>query len=123
MHSSEVPQTPLPSTTVAEASIRESGGDLTRELATPTYTSLVAESARLERQLNEIGYRPRLINAGTAITITDLEDQISLIDARLMYSRVNGLQPRQAEVLQRTRIYLMDALLKVQHAHAQRFGF
>ena len=124
MSSSEAPQTPLPSTTVAEViGPGESGWNIARGLATPTYTSLVAESARLERQLNEIGYKPRLIRAGTATTITGLEDQISLIDAQLMYSRVNGLQPGQAEELQRTRVDLMNALLKVHHAHAQRFGF
>lgn len=123
MRSPGVPETPLPSTTVVEAPTQNSGGGLTRSLVTPAYASLVAESARLERQLNEIGYRPRLINAGTATTITGLEDQIALIDAQLMYSRADGLQPRQTEALQRARVDLMNALLKVRYAHAQRSGF
>ena len=108
---------------MVEVPTQNSSGGLTRSLVTPAYASLVAESARLERQLNEIGYRPRLINAGTAATITSLEDQIAFIDAQLMYSSTYGLQPRQAEVLQSTRVDLMNALLKVRYAHAQRSGF
>lgn len=123
MRSPGVPETPLPSTTVVEVPTQKPSGGLTRSLATPAYASLVAESARLERQLNEIGYRPRLINAGTAATITSLEDQIAFIDAQLMYSSTYGLQPRQAEVLQSTRVDLMNALLKVRYAHAQLSGF
>jgi len=123
MRAPQSPDTLLPSTTVAEVPTQDASNRLTRRLVTPTYASLVAESARLERQLSQIGYRPRLINAGTATTVTGLEDQIALIDAQLMYSRVDGLQPNQAEALLRTRVDLMNALLKVRYAHAQRSGF
>ena len=119
----EAPLAPVPSTTVSEAPLRAPGGQPGSGLATPTYASLVAESARLERQLNALGDRPRLMNAGTAATITGLEDQIALIDAHLMYSRASGLDPAQVEALQRRRVDLMNALLQVRYAHAQRSGF
>ena len=115
------PEMPLPSTTVSEVPAPNSGDGLTRRLVTPTYASLVAESARLERQLNQIGYQPRLMNAGTAATIADLEDKIEWIDAQLMYAR--ALHPRQTEALWQNRVDLMNALLKVRYAHAQRSGF
>lgn len=120
MRAPEAPEAP-PASTVAEVPTVAPDGELTRGLVAPTFASLVAESARLERQLNQIGYRPRLINAGTAATIAGLQDEIEMIDAQLMYTR--ALEPIQAEALWRTRVDLMNALLKVRYAHAQRSGF
>ena len=87
------------------------------------YTSLTSESARLERMLNEIPYRPRLVNAGTATMISGLEDRIGQVDQVLMYSSANGLQPEQTVALWQERVDLMNALLQVRYAEAQRFGF
>ena len=91
--------------------------------AAATYTSLTSESARLERMLNEIPYRPRLVNAGTATTISGLEDRIGQVDEVLMYASVDGLQPEQTVALWQERVDLMNALLEVRYAQAQRFGF
>ena len=113
---------PVPSTIVAEGPVSTNGGP-GGNLTTAAYTSLTGESARLERLLNEIPYQPRLTNAGTATTISGLQDQIAMVDQQLMYSRVNGLQPGQAEALWRERVDLMNALLHVRYAEAQRFGF
>ena len=121
MRSPVTPEAPLPSTTVSEVPVPDFGDSLTRRMVTPAYASLVAESARLERQLNQIGYQPRLMNAGTAATIAGLEEEIELIDSQLMYGR--GLHPRQTEALWQNRVDLMNALLKVRYAHAQRSGF
>ncbi len=113
---------PVPSTTVAGGSV-PANGDLGDSVAPATYTSLSSESARLERLLNEIRYQPRLMNAATATTIAGLQDQIALVDQQLMYSRVNGLQATQAEALWQERVDLMNALLQVRYAQAQRIGF
>ena len=113
---------PVPSTIVAEGPVSTNGGP-GGNLTTAAYTSLAGESARLERLLNEIPYQPRLTNAGTATTISGLQDQIAMVDQQLMYSRVNGLQPVQAEALWQERVDLMNALLHVRYAQAQRFGF
>lgn len=91
--------------------------------AAATYTSLTSESARLERLLNEIPYRPRLVNAGTVTTISGLEDRIGQVDEVLMYASVNGLQPEQTVALWQERVDLMNALVEVRYAQAQRFGF
>lgn len=92
-------------------------------LAMATHASLTSESARLERLLNEIPYRPRLVNAGTATTISGLEQRIGQVDQVLLYSSANGLQPEYAEALWRERVDLMNALLQVRYAQARRFGF
>ena len=73
--------------------------------------------------LNEIPYRPRLVNAGTATMISGLEDRIGQVDQVLMYSSENGLQPEQTVALWQERVDLMNALLQVRYAEAQRFGF
>ena len=114
------PETP-PGPPVAEAPVPSSVDALTRRFVSPAYVSLVQESARLERELNRIDYRPRLVNAATAATIAGLTDEIALIDARFM--QPTALQPSQAEALQRTRVELMNALLEVRYAQAQRSGF
>ena len=88
-----------------------------------TYALLTSESARLERLLNEIPVRPRLVNAGTATTISGLEDLIGQVDEVLMYANANGLRPEQAEALWQQRVDLMNALVEVRYAEAQRFGF
>ncbi len=116
------PATPAPSTIVPEVPAVATSG-LTQRIATPTYTLLAAESAKLERALNQISYQPRLMKATTASTITGLEDQIALIDQRLMYAPAYGLQPRGAEALMRERVDVMNALVLVRYAQAQRFGF
>ena len=115
------PETPPPGPPVAEAPVASSVDALTRRFVSPAYLSLVQESARLERELNRIDYRPRLVNAATAATIAGLTDEIALIDARFM--QPTALQPNQAEALQRTRVELMNALLEVRYAQAQRSGF
>ena len=116
------PGGPAPATIVAENSVTAVdspafGG------AAATYTSLTSESARLERLLNDIPYRPRLVNAGTVTTISGLEDRIGQVDEVLMYASVNGLQPEQTVALWQERVDLMNALVEVRYAQAQRFGF
>ena len=117
-----IPQGPPPGTIIAEGPLTAVapsgfGG------AAATYTSLTSESARLERLLNDIPYRPRLVNAGTATMISGLQDRIGQVDQVLMYSSVEGLQPEQTMALWQERVDLMNALVRVRYAEAQRFGF
>ena len=111
-----------PGTIVAENAAPNSGSFAVGGAAA-AYTSLTSESARLERLLNDIPYRPRLVNAGTATTISGLEDRIGQVDEVLMYAGVNGLQQEQTVALWQERVDLMNALLEVRFAQAQRFGF
>ena len=73
--------------------------------------------------MNDIPYRPRLVNAGTATMISGLQDRIGQVDQVLMYSSVEGLQPEQTMALWQERVDLMNALVRVRYAEAQRFGF
>lgn len=122
VRSVDEPAVPGPGTIVGEDS-GYTNGNTGLGLASAAYTSLTGESARLERMLNEIPHRPRLVNAGTATTITGLQDRIARVDQVLMYSRVNGLQPEQTEALWQERVDLMNALLQVRYAEARRFWF
>lgn len=92
-------------------------------LGTPAYASLVEESARLERVLDEIPYRPRVVRASTAATIDGLEDRIALIDEQLMFARALGLSTADRQTLYRQRVELMNALVQIRYAEAQRFAF
>jgi len=121
VRSLEEPGEPAPVAIVAENPV--STADSPALGGAAAYTSLTSESARLERMLNEIPYRPRLVNAGTATMISGLEDRIGQVDQVLMYTSVNGLQPEQTVALWQERVDLMNALLQVRYAEAQRFGF
>ncbi len=92
-------------------------------LGTPTYASLVEESARLERALDEIQFRPRVVRASTAATIDGLEERIGLIDEQIMFARALGLSAADRQVLYRQRVELMNALVQIRYAEARRFAF
>jgi len=121
VRSLDEPGGPAPVAIVAENPVSTTGTPGLGGAA--AYTSLTSESARLERMLNEIPYRPRLVNAGTATMISGLEDRIGQVDQILMYTSANGLQPEQTVALWQERVDLMNALLQVRYAEAQRFGF
>ena len=116
------PGASAPGAIVAESPVTAVGASGPDRVAA-TYTSLTSESARLERLLNDISYRPRLVNAGTATTISGLEDRIGQVDEVLMYASMNGLQQEQTVALWQERVDLMNALLQVRYAEARRFGF
>ncbi len=92
-------------------------------VGTPAYASLVVESARLDRALDSITYQPVLMRASTASTITAFEDQIAVLDDRLMFSSSLGLSPRQIEALWQQRVDLMSGLFYLRYARAQRSGY
>jgi hypothetical protein len=120
-----VPEAPIedvlaPATIVAEESQQPRVAPL---LGTPTYASLVEESARLERALDEIQYRPRVVRASTVATIDGLEERIAWIDEQLMFAPALGLRRTDRQVLYRQRVELMNALVQIRYAEARRFAF
>ena len=88
-----------------------------------SYARLVAESARLELMLAELGDTPQLMNAGTARTIADLEDYIGFVDEQLNFAEARGVDLRYREALWRERVDVMNALLHVRYAQAQRITY
>jgi hypothetical protein len=109
-----------PSTIVAES---VPNNPMTRIVGTPSYASLVAESARLDRALGSISYRPTVMRGSTVSTITTIEDRIAVLDDRLMLANRLNLSARQREALWRQRVDLMNALFYVRYAQAQRSGY
>lgn len=108
----------LPLEPAAEPDQRDGGTD--DGDAGDDYARLVAESARLELMLAELDHTPQLMNAGTARTIADLEDYIGLVDEQLNYAEARGVDLRYRQALWRERVDVMNALLHVRYAQAQR---
>jgi hypothetical protein len=90
---------------------------------TPTYTSLVQESAHLEEVLSQISYQRPLMTGSTAGTIAGLEDRIAVIDELSTYGSARGLRPPEREALLSERVQLLNALVHVRLAQSQKPGF
>ena len=95
--------------------------------STPVYDAqsidaLMVQSQQLEHQLRAITYRPRMMRASTAATISNLEDRIAAIDYQLNHARVQ-MSPVQRRLYWRERVRLMDSLVTLRYAQAQRSSF
>jgi hypothetical protein len=96
---------------------------MTRIVGIPSYASLVEESARLDRALGSLTYRPTVMRGSTVSAITNFEDQIAVVDDRLMYANRLNLSAQQRRALYQHRVDLMNALISVRYAQAQRSGY
>ena len=95
--------------------------------STPVYDAqsidaLMVRSQQLEHQLRAITYQPRMMRASTAATISNLEDRIAAIDYQLNHARVR-MSPVQRRLYWRERVRLMDSLVTLRYAQAQRSSF
>ena len=88
----------------------------------PTLQALMVESQLLERNLRAIPEQPRLIRAGTAATMAQLEDRIAVIDFWLNHPGAN-LSNDQKTFYWQERVRLMNALLQLRYAQAQKAAF
>ena len=84
--------------------------------------ALMVESRQLERDLRALPERPRVVRAGTALTISELEDRIAAIDYQLNDPQIR-LTPEEQEVFWRERVRLMKLLVQLRYAQAQRTAF
>jgi len=109
-------------TLVAANDSREAQTVATAAAAEP-YAALVEESARLERILTVLPERARVMNVGTMGTIVGLEDQVALIDHQLTLGAATGLGGESRQALWRERVDVMNALVQVRYAQAQRVGY
>ncbi|MCK5324505.1 MAG: hypothetical protein KAJ57_00790 [Woeseiaceae bacterium] len=87
-----------------------------------TLQTLMVESRRLENDLRELPAEPRVVRAGTAATIVDLEDRIAAIDYQLNDPEFQ-LNPEEEEIFWRERVRLMKLLVGMRYAQAQRTAF
>ena len=83
-------------------------------------TALMVQSRQIERDLRALPGQPSLMRAGTAATIAQIEDRIAAIDYRLNYTRMT---PVETESYWRERVRLMNSLLNLRRAQAQRMAF
>lgn len=94
--------------------------------STPTNSqaldALVVRSQQLEHDLRAIPYQPRMMRASTAATISNLEDRIAAIDYRLNHPAIR-MSPAEEQLYWRERVRLMDSLVKLRVAQAQRASF
>jgi hypothetical protein len=72
--------------------------------------------------LRRLPSRPVVERASTTTTIDSLQSSIQWLDYQLSVAADVGLSERQAAQLWEDRIQLMDSLVKVRFAEAQRFA-
>lgn len=84
--------------------------------------ALMVRSRELENDLRALPAQPQLVRAGTAVTISELEDQISQIDYRLNQPDLR-LSPQQSQAYWRERVRLMNSLVQLRYAQAQRASY
>lgn len=84
--------------------------------------ALMVQSRQIERNLRALPDQPSLVRASTAATISDLQDQIAAIDYLLNRPEFQ-LSPEQEEIYWRERVRLMNLLLQLRTAQAQRMTF
>lgn len=94
--------------------------DVTPQRAEPNVSlalaDLVAESARLERELTALPRYRGAMRVGTAGTIAGLEDQIAWIDTALTTNVAFDADTNYQEDLWRERVEVMNALVEVHYA-------
>ncbi len=84
--------------------------------------ALMVESRQLENDLRAMPAEPRVRQAGTVATITDIEDRIAAIDYQLNDPSLQ-MTEEDKEIFWRERVRLMKLLVGLRYAQAQRTGF
>ena len=84
--------------------------------------ALMVQSQQIERNLRALPAQPSLVRASTAATISGLQDQVAAIDYLLNHPELR-LSPEQEEIYWRERVRLMNSLLHLRAAQAQRIIF
>lgn len=84
--------------------------------------ALMVQSQQIERDLRALPGQPRMVRASTAATIAEIEDRIAAIDYRLNHP-AHRLSRIEAEIYWRERVRLMNSLLNLRRAQAQRMAF
>jgi anti-sigma factor RsiW len=84
---------------------------------------LMEETQRLENVLRSFQPETRVLNGRMAGALAALEDEISLLDARLARARSLSVPRGELVVLWSERLELMDALLNVHASRSTYVGF
>ena len=84
--------------------------------------ALMVESRELESDLRSLPDEPRVMQAGTVATISEIEDRIAAIDYQLNDPTVQ-MTSDEKEIFWRERVRLMKLLVSLRYAQAQRTTF
>jgi hypothetical protein len=87
-----------------------------------TLQALMVESRQLESDLRSMPEEPRVGQAGTVATITEIEDRIAAIDYQLNDPSIQ-MTDADREIFWRERVRLMKLLVGLRYAQAQRTGY
>lgn len=93
-----------------------------QRLLSSSLQTLMVQSRQLESDLRALPAAPRVVRAGTAATISDLEDRIAAIDFQLNDPDVT-MTPGEEEIFWRERVRLMNLLFRLRYAQAQGSAF
>jgi len=84
--------------------------------------TLMVESRQLESDLRSLPAEPRVMQAGTAATISDIKDRIAAIDYQLSDPDIQ-MSSGETEIFWRERVRLMKLLVRLRYAQAQRSAY
>jgi len=84
--------------------------------------ALMVESRQLERDLRSLPNEPRVMQAGTAVTISDIQDRVAAIDYQLNDPDIQ-MTSDETEIFWRERVRLMNLLVRLRYAQAQRTAY
>lgn len=83
---------------------------------------LQAQSQQIERELRALPDQPKVARAGTVATMSEIEDRIAAIDYQLNDPAAEWADGER-EIFWRERVRLMNLLLQLRYAQAQRAAF
>ena len=84
--------------------------------------ALMVQSQQLESDLRALPEEPRVMRASTVATLSGIEDRIAAIDYQLSDPGVQ-MTPEEKEIFWRERVRLMNSLVQLRYAQAQRTAF
>ena len=84
--------------------------------------TLMVESRQLESDLRSLPAEPRVMQAGTVATISDIKDRIAAIDYQLSDPDIQ-MTSEETEIFWRERVRLMKLLVRLRYAQAQRSAY
>ncbi len=87
-----------------------------------TLQALMVESRQLESDLRSLPNEPRVMQAGTVTTISDIKDRVAAIDYQLNDPDIQ-MTSEETEIFWRERVRLMKLLVRLRYAQAQRTAY
>lgn len=96
--------------------------ETSEEMQVASINALMVQSQLLERDLRRLPYQPQVMRASTTATIDDLQSRIAAIDYQLNHPAIRMTREQQ-ERYWRERVRLMDSLVRLRYAQAQRASF